>query len=196
MIKKDKNTQKEAARKALEILGGRAQMKYICLVAAYLIGDNTQAKNVWNNVRREIYTNSTLFQRVPNMPDDGWWELTSYHDEVDGLKREIEVLKAQLAMKDKTIEELKAIPKEAEFIEKFLKEVMDEYKRKPKLADPIRNILRHMRNKEAAAVLDAWIDEKEEELKRALEKLKIQIHTIAMTGQHAKYIENSNDNDE
>lgn len=195
MIKNDKNTQKEAARKALEILGGRAQMKYICLVAAHLIGHNTQAQDVKNNIRREIYTNSTLFQRVPNMPD-GWWELTSYQDEVDELKREIEELNGQLVMKDKTIEELKAIPKEAEFIEKFLKEVMDEYKRKPKLADPIRNILRHMRNKEAAAVLDAWIDEKEEELKRALEKLKIQIHTIAMTGQHAKYIENSNDNDE
>lgn len=64
-----------------------------------------------------------------------------------------------------------AITKEAEFIHKFLQEVMNDYKRKRAEADPIRNIFRHMGYEEAAAVLDAWIDEKEDELKKALEKL-------------------------
>ncbi len=64
-----------------------------------------------------------------------------------------------------------AIPKEADFIEMFLAEVMNEYKRKRPDADPIRNILRHMGHEEAAAVLDAWIDEKEDELAKALLRL-------------------------
>lgn len=64
-----------------------------------------------------------------------------------------------------------AIPKETEFIEKFLAEVMNDYKRKRPDADPIRNILRHMGHEEAAAVLDAWIDEKKDELAKALLKL-------------------------
>ena len=87
-----------------------------------------------------------------------------------------------------------SIPKEAEFVEKFLEEIMNEYKRKRPDADPIRNILRHMGHEEAAAVLDAWIDEKEDELVKALEKLKIQIRNITMTGNNATYNENNDSN--
>ena len=87
-----------------------------------------------------------------------------------------------------------SIPKEAEFVEKFLEEIMNEYKRKRPDADPIRNILRHMGHEEAAAVLDAWIDEKEDELVTALEKLKIQIRNITMTGNNATYNENNDSN--
>ena len=71
---------------------------------------------------------------------------------------------------------------------------MNEYKRKRPDADPIRNILRHMGHEEAAAVLDAWIDEKEDELVTALEKLKIQIRNITMTGNNATYNENNDSN--
>ena len=78
-----------------------------------------------------------------------------------------------------------AIPKEAEFVDKFLKEVMNEYKRKRKEADPIRNIWRHMCHEDAAAVLDAWIDEKEEELKKALEKM-----AFASINVHGDYVVN------
>ena len=87
-----------------------------------------------------------------------------------------------------------SIPKEAEFVEKFLEEIMNEYKRKRPNADPIRNILRHMGHEEAAAVLDAWIDEKEDELVKALEKLKIPIRSITMTGNDATYNENNDSN--
>ncbi len=88
--------------------------------------------------------------------------------------------------------QLMEIPKEAEFVDKFLKEVMNEYKRKRGAADPIRNILRHMGHEDAAAVLDAWIDAKEDELVKALEKIKIQIRNVNMTGQNATYNENNN----
>ena len=68
-------------------------------------------------------------------------------------------------------------------------EVMNDYKRKREQADPIRNILRHMGHEDAAAVLDAWIDAKEDDLTKALEKLKIQIRNITMTGSNATYNE-------
>lgn len=167
-------------------------MSRICELALTL-GDFSGSKNPKATIRNCIYTHPLDF--ISSEQKD-YWQLASYQEEVAGLKREIEELKGQLAKKDKTIEELKAVPKEAEFVEKFLREVMDEYKRKPKQADPIRNILRHMRHKGATAVLDAWIDEKEDELKRALEKLKIQIHNVTMTGNQAKYIEISNEKEE
>ena len=85
-----------------------------------------------------------------------------------------------------------AIPKEAEFIDKFLKEVMHIYKHDRMKADPIRIVLRNLGHEEAAEVLDAWIDEKEDELKKALEKLNIHIRNITMTGQNATYNENNN----
>jgi len=89
-----------------------------------------------------------------------------------------------------------SIPKEAEFVEKFLQEVMNEYKRKRTEADPIRNILRHMGHEEAAAVLDAWIDEKEDELKKALEKLANMALPINIHGDYvvSKHVENEIDN--
>ena len=91
----------------------------------------------------------------------GWWELTSYQEEVANLKSKIVEL-------TETNKQLIAIPKEADFVDRFLKEVMNEYKRKRGEADPIRNILRHMGHEKAAAVLDAWIDEKDEKSKKAL----------------------------
>ena len=98
-------------------------------------------------------------------------------------------LKQQVAELTEINKQIMAIPKEADFIEKFLQEVMNDYKRKREQADPIRNILRHMGHEDAAAVLDAWIDAKEDDLTKALEKLKIQIRNITMTGSNATYNE-------
>ena len=70
-----------------------------------------------------------------------------------------------------------------------MKEVMNVYKYERKKADPIRIIMRTLGHEEATAVLDAWIDEKEDELKKALVKLKIQIRNITMTGERATYVE-------
>ena len=51
-----------------------------------------------------------------------------------------------------------------------------------------------MGHEDAAAVLDAWIDKKEDLVAKALEKLKIQIdRNITMTGEHATYNENPKD---
>ena len=162
MKKRGEMTHKEAVRKALEMLGGKAHTQQIYPIAIKLIGNNTKSKNIKATIRRELNSSPYAFKRTPGKK--GYWELIEYQEEVATLKMENEDLKERN-------NELMAIPKETEFIEKFLAEVMNDYKRKRPDADPIRNILRHMGHEEAAAVLDAWIDEKKDELAKALLKL-------------------------
>jgi len=155
-------TQKESIEEALGILGGRAHTSMIYPLAIKL-GNFSGSKNKKATIRNCLQTNPGSFRRSPGKPK-GWWELISYQEEVSELKRKVDEL-------NKALNAQKSIPTEADFVTKFLKEVMNDYKRKRGEADPIRNILRHMGHEEAAAVLDAWIDAKEEELKKALENL-------------------------
>lgn len=171
----------EACEKALTELGGRAHLSDIYPRVLKMV--KLTGATPTNSIRTEMKYHPQLFRHSPNKPR-GWWELTSYQEEVATLKQHVSDLTTKLQLQ-------MAIPKEADFVEKFLKEVMNEYKRKRAEADPIRNILRHMGHEEAAAVLDAWIDEKEDELKKALEKLNIHIRNITMTGQNATYNENN-----
>jgi uncharacterized protein (UPF0335 family) len=152
-------SQKEAIIQALRKLGGRAPLNEIYKYA-YPLADFSGSQD-WKATIRWYLQKCTEDFRSPKR---GWWELVSYQEEVADLKKEIREL-------NETIKQIMAITKEAEFIHKFLQEVMNDYKRKRAEADPIRNIFRHMGYEEAAAVLDAWIDEKEDELKKALEKL-------------------------
>lgn len=151
----------EACEKALKDLGGRAHLSDIYPRVLKMV--KLTGATPTNSIRTEMKNHPLLFRHSPNKPR-GWWELTSYQEEIVELKSQIE----ELTEENK---QLIAIPKEADFVDRFLKEVMNEYKRKRGDADPIRNILRHMGHEEAAAVLDAWIDEKEDELKKALAKL-------------------------
>ena len=179
MKKQGKLTHKEAVIKALEELGGRARLRdiYPRVIprVTYKPGSNIEA-----TIRRQLQTAPELFRRTEGRT--GWYELVSYQEEVVTLKQQI----ANLSEINK---QLASIPKEAEFIDKFMKEVMNVYKYERKKADPIRIIMRTLGHEEATAVLDAWIDEKEDELKKALEKLKIQIRNITMTGERATYVE-------
>lgn len=177
-------TQKDALEQALKDLGGRAHLQDIYPVALKYITHKEGSKI--NDSLRGCIHDKRRFRPSPDKPQ-GWYELLSFQEEVAALKKENEELKESNKL-------LMSIPKEAEFVEKFLEEIMNEYKRKRPDADPIRNILRHMGHEEAAAVLDAWIDEKEDELVTALEKLKIQIRNITMTGNNATYNENNDSN--
>ena len=150
----------EACIKVLTELGGRAPLKLLCIKVQEIVV--FKGATPYNSICTELINHPKNFRRTEGKK--GWWELVSYQEEVATLKKENEELKERNNV-------LIAIPKEAEFIEKFLAEVMNEYKRKRPDADPIRNILRHMGHEEAAAVLDAWIDEKEDELAKALLKL-------------------------
>ena len=151
----------EACEKALKDLGGRAHLSDIYPRVLKMV--KLTGATPTNSIRTEMKNHPLLFRHSPNKPR-GWWELTSYQEEIVELKSQIE----ELTEENK---QLIAIPKEADFVDRFLKEVMNEYKRKRGDADPIRNILRHMGHEEAAAVLDAWIDEKEDELTKALLRL-------------------------
>ena len=155
-------TQKEAIIKALEEHGGRERLPVIyprvIQLATFKPGSNKQA-----TIRTTLQRHPELFRHSPGKPD-GWWELVSFQEEIAELTQKV----SELTEENK---QLIAIPKEADFVDRFLKEVMNEYKRKRGDADPIRNILRHMGHEEAAAVLDAWIDEKEDELTKALLRL-------------------------
>lgn len=153
-------TQKEAIIEALNRLGGKAKMGDICKLAK-AIGDFSRSQTPDNTIRNCIYTNPDDFR---SSNEKGYWELLSYQEEVANLMRENRALR-------ESNELLKSIPKEAEFIDKFLREVMDFYKFDRMKADSIRIILKAMGYENAVDVLDAWINKKEDELTKALLKL-------------------------
>ena len=165
-------TQKDALEQALKDLGGRAHLQDIYPVAIKYI-THKEGSKIYDSLRGCIH-DKRRFRPSPDKPQ-GWYELLSFQEEVAALKKENEELKESNKL-------LMSIPKEAEFVEKFLEEIMNEYKRKRPNADPIRNILRHMGH------------EKEDELVKALEKLKIPIRSITMTGNDATYNENNDSN--
>jgi len=186
-FKNSNMTISEACEKVLRDLGGRAQLPDIYPRVLKLVTFTGATPK--NSIRTEMKNHPLIFRHSPNKPK-GCWELVSYQEEVAALKKENEELKD-------SNKRLTSIPKEAEFIERFLDEVMDVYKYDRKKADPIRIIMRTLGHEDAVAVLTAWIDEKEDELAKALEKLKIQIRNITMTGNDATYNEyNDNDKDE
>ena len=170
----------EACIKVLTELGGKAPLKIICAKVQEIVV--LRGATPYNSICTELITHPKNFRRSPGQK--GWWELTSYQEEIAKLKELVAELKEENRL-------LKAVPKEAEFIEKFIHEVMEDCKHDRKSAVPVRNILRHMGHEEAAMVLDAWIDEKEDELAKALERLNIHIRNITMTGQNATYNENN-----
>ena len=169
----------EACIKVLTELGGKAPLKIICAKVQEIVV--LRGATPYNSICTELITHPKNFRRSPGQK--GWWELVSYQQEIAELKEQVAGLKEENRL-------LKAVPKESEFIEKFIHEVMEDCKHDCKSAVPVRNILRHMGHEEAAAVLDAWIDEKEDELAKALERLNIHIRNITMTGQNATYNEN------
>ena len=155
-------------------------MKIICAKVQEIVV--LRGATPYNSICTELITHPKNFRRSPGQK--GWWELVSYQQEIAELKEQVAGLKEENRL-------LKAVPKEAEFIEKFIHEVMNVYKHDRKKADSIRIIMRTLGHEEAAAVLDAWIDEKEDELAKALERLNIHIRNITMTGQNATYNENN-----
>jgi hypothetical protein len=175
-------THVEALKLVLEELGGRAQLKEIYPRVVKLISFK-EGSNIQATLRTSLQRHPKFFRQSEGKPD-GWWELVSYQQEIAELKEQVAGLKEENRL-------LKAVPKEVEFIEKFIHEVMNVYKHDRKKADSIRIIMRTLSHEDAAAVLDAWIDEKEDELAKALERLNIHIRNITMTGQNATYNENN-----
>ena len=173
-------TQKEAIIKALEEHGGRERLPVIyprvIQLATFKPDSDKQA-----TIRTTLQRHPECFRHSPGKPD-GWWELVSFQEEIAELKQQITELIESYKLQA-------AIPKDVNLIEKMLPEMMDVCMHERMKADPLRIVLRHLGYEEAAAVLDAWIGEKEDELVKALERLNIHIRNITMTGKDAKYIE-------
>lgn len=176
-------TQKEAIIKALEEHGGRERLLVIyprvIQLATFKPDSDKQA-----TIRTTLQRHPECFRHSPGKPE-GWWELVSFQEEIAELKQQIiELIESNKLQA--------AIPKDVNLIEKMLPEMMDVCMHERMKADPLRIVLRHLGYEEAAAVLDAWIGEKEDELVKALERLNIHIRNITMTGQNATYNENNN----
>lgn len=151
----------EACERVLKDLGGRAHLSEIyprVLKLVTLTGATPK-----NSIRTEMKNHPLLFRHSPNKPR-GWWELTSYQEEVAALQKEIIELKESL-------KQALLIPKEADFLNKFLPALMDFNMFDRKATIPIRHTLKSLGYEDEAAVLDAWINEKDKELKEALLKL-------------------------
>ena len=179
MKKQGQITHKEAVKRALEELGGKARLRDIYPRVIPIV-TYKQGSDIKSTLRRLLLTTPELFRPVEGRK--GWWELVSYQEEVA-------VLKQRIAYLSDINKKLEAIPKATDLIEKMLPEMMDVCKHDRMKADPLRIALRHLGYEEAAGVFDAWISEKEDDLVKAMEKLKIKIHNITMTGESATYIE-------
>ena len=145
-------TQKEAIIKALEKLGGRAQLKDIYPLAIE-IGDFSRSQNMKATIRNCLLTNPKDFRHSDGKPS-GWWELTSFQEEIAEMKAEIKNLKEEN-------ERLRAVPTEDDFVNKLVTDAENRYKYEKDMIKAIRTILYNLGRTEDAAKLDAWIEGKE-----------------------------------
>ena len=145
-------TQREAIEKALQKLGGRAQLHDIYPLAIE-IGDFSGSQNKEATIRNCLLMSPKSFRRSPDKPK-GWWELISFQKEIAKREQRIKEL-----MKEN--ERLKAMPKEDDFVVRFVEETKRFYKHERKKADAIRQIMIKLGRQDAEAEIDAWIDGKE-----------------------------------
>jgi len=151
MKKQGELTHKEAVRKALEILGGKAQLKQIYPVAIKLIGKNTRSVDIKATIRRELNSSPYDFKATPDV--EGSWELISYQEEIENLK-------AIIAEQNKVIEEQKKLPTEDDFIQRLLEKLKTVWKDEKKTINEIRKMLDALGRSDAVAELDNHLESK------------------------------------
>ena len=151
MKKQGELTHKEAVRKALEMLGGKAQLKQIYPVAIKLIGKNTRSVDIKATIRRELNSSPYDFKATPNAK--GSWELVSYQEEIVNLK-------AIIAEQNKVIEEQKNVPTEDDFIQRLLEKLKTVWKDDKKTINEIRKILDALGRSDVVAELDNYLESK------------------------------------
>ena len=156
MKKQGKLTHKEAVKKALEMLGGKARLKQIYPVAIKLIGQNTRSVDIKATIRRELNSSPFYFKATSGV--EGCWELISFQEEIVELK-------AQLSEKDKVIDEQRKVPTEDDFIHRLLEKLKTIWKDDKKTIGEIRKILDALGRSDVVAELDAWIEGKEKKKK-------------------------------
>ena len=149
MKKKEILTHKETVKKALEMLGGKAQLKQIYPVAIKLIGKNTKSVDIKATIRRELNSSPYDFKATPNV--EGSWELISYQEEVENLK-------AIIAEQQKVIEEREKVPTEDDFIQRLLEKLKTIWKDDKKTISEIRKILDALGRSDVVKELDNYLE--------------------------------------
>jgi len=145
-------TQREAIMKALQSLGGRAQLQEIYPLAVE-IGDFSGSKDKKATIRNCLQTSPKYFRRSPDKPD-GWWELLSYQEEIALRDLRIKELEEEN-------ERLKNVRSENDFVRKLVRETKKLYKHEKEKTEVIRQILYKLGRTDAEEELDAWIEGKE-----------------------------------
>ena len=82
-------------------------------------------------------------------------------------------LKAQLAEKDKVIEELKKVPTEDAFVKKLIKATKTQFRFKRNEADAVRQVMDKLGRSDADADLTAWMEGRERKPSISIDKLEI-----------------------
>jgi len=159
MKQKGKNgmTHKMAVMKALEMLGGKAQLKQIYPIAIKLIGTNTLSKDIKATIRRELNSSPMYFKATPG--EEGSWELIGYQEEIVKRDQIIEDLKLQLAAKD---EEIKTIKTEDDFVRRLVKATKNIFGVTRRHADYVRQVLLKLGRDDEQEELLAWIERREQ----------------------------------
>ena len=145
-------TQKEALVQALKDLGGRANLKDIYPLAIKYC-THREGSKIKDALRSCIHRDSSKFRPSPGKPS-GWWELTSFQEEIAEMKAEIKNLKEEN-------ERLRAVPTEDDFVDKLVTDAKNRYKYEKDMTKAIRVILYNLGRTEDAAKLDACIEGKE-----------------------------------
>lgn len=145
--------QKEAIIEALKRLGGKAKMCDICTFAQ-TIGNFSGSQKPDSTIRNCIYTHPYDFVKSK---ENGYWELASYQEELATRDHRIKELEAE-------VETLKNIPKEDDFVKRFVEETKRFYKHERKKADAIRQIMIKVGRKDAETEIDSWMDGKQKKV--------------------------------
>lgn len=154
---------------ALEILGGKAQLKQIYRIAIKLIGKNTRSVDIRATIRRVLNSSPFDFKATPGVK--GGWESIDYQDDIVWRDKQIAELKALLAAKDEESAKCKDVPTEDDFVKRFVEETKHFFKHDRKKADIVRQIMIKVGRSDAEKELDLWIEGKEKSsTAQALEK--------------------------
>ena len=167
MKKQSELTHKEAVKKALEMLGGKATLKQIYPVAIKLIGKNTKSVDIKATIRRELNSSPFHFKSTPVV--EGSWELISYQEDIANLK-------AELKEKDEIIEELQKRPTEDDFIDRLLEKLKTVWKNEKKTINEIRKILDALGRVDVVEKLDACLEGKAKKSKKNIENVSSKIY--------------------
>lgn len=143
-------TYTKAIQKALTELGGRARLKDILPRAALYKEGTHRSQQVENTIRSEIYRHPQYFRRSPGKPN-GWWELVSFQEEMSQLKEKNKDLENRVI-------ELEKCEKVDAYLNRFMAQLLDGYKRKDDIVDAVRCVFSNTGKEREAKLLDEYLD--------------------------------------